>query len=98
MNVLLPRFLKSAYRKEPLITVLMTMGAVDALIGGFNDSWALFAFGACAAGVTLGYKWWRVLQRPPLPEEPVIQHYLPSRSSNSALPTLKTSKKNSSKT
>lgn len=98
MTIILPRFFRSAYRKEPLITVLITMGVVDALIGGLNDSWSLFAFGACAAGLTLSYKWWRVLQRRPLPEEPVIQHYLPSRSSNSALPILNTSKKPSSKT
>ncbi len=98
MNVLLPRFIKSSYRKEPLITVLITMGVVDALIGGLNDSWSLFGFGVCAAGLTLSYKWWRVLQRRPFPEEPVIQHYLPSRSSNSALPTLNSYKKNSSNT
>lgn len=95
MNVIFPRFLKSAYRREPIISVLITMGIVDALIGGFDDSWSLFAFGLGTAGVTLAYKWWRVFQQesPIIPEEPVVQHYLPSRSSSAALPMLSVSKK-----
>ncbi|MEH1825949.1 hypothetical protein [Nostoc sp.] len=94
MNAVLPRFLKSTYRKEPIISVLMTMGAMDALIGGLNDSWSLFAFGLGTAGIALGFKLWRFQQRRPLPEEPVVQHYLPSRSSSSTpLPMLSVSKK-----
>ncbi|MEH1924939.1 hypothetical protein [Nostoc sp.] len=94
MNAVLPRFLKSTYRKEPIISVLMTMGVMDALIGGLNDSWSLFAFGLGTAGIGLGFKLWRFQQRRPLPEEPVVQHYLPSRSSSSTpLPMLSVSKK-----
>lgn len=93
MNAVLPRFLKSAYRKEPIISALVTMGIVDALIGGFDDSWSLFAFGMGTAGITLAWRWWRIQQVSPLPEEPVVQHYLPSRSSSSALPMLSISKK-----
>ncbi|MEH1818994.1 MAG: hypothetical protein V7L31_07805 [Nostoc sp.] len=94
MNAVLPRFLKSTYRKEPLISVLMTMGVMDALIGGLNDSWSLFAFGLGTAGIALGFKLWRFQQRRPLPEEPVAQHYLPSPSSSSTpLPMLSVSKK-----
>jgi hypothetical protein len=93
MNAVLPRFLKSTYRKEPLISVLMTMGAMDALIGGLNDSWSLFAFGLGTAGIALGFKLWRIQQRRPVPEETVVQHYLPSRSSSPPLPMLSVSKK-----
>ncbi|NJM72244.1 MAG: hypothetical protein HC862_19855 [Scytonema sp. RU_4_4] len=93
MNAVFPRFLKSAYRKEPLISVLITMGVIDALIGGFDDNWSLFAFGLGTTGITLAYKWWRIQQRRPLPEEPVVQHYLPERSSSAALPMLSVSKK-----
>ncbi len=93
MNVIFPRFVKSAYRREPIISILITMGIVDAVIGGFNDSWSLFVIGLGTAGVTLAYKLWRVQQRPPLPEEPVVQHYLSDRSSSSALPMLTVSKK-----
>ncbi|MBC6434297.1 hypothetical protein FM036_28320 [Nostoc sp. HG1] len=93
MNAVLPRFLKSTYRKEPLISVLITMGAIDALIGGLNDSWSLFAFGLGTTGIALAFKLWRFQQRRSLPEEPVVQHYLPSRSSSAPLPMLSISKK-----
>ncbi|MCF4967280.1 MULTISPECIES: hypothetical protein [Nostocales] len=94
MNAVLPRFLKSAYRREPIVSILITMGVVDALIGGFDDSWSLFAVGLGTAGVALAFKLWRnSQQQPPLPEEPVVQHYLPPRSSNSTLPMLTVNKK-----
>lgn len=94
MNAVFPRIVKSAYRKEPLITILITMGIVDALIGGFDDSWALFIFGLGTLGTALIIRWLRIQQRPPLPnEEPVKQLYLPTQSSNSSLPMLSISKK-----
>jgi hypothetical protein len=94
MNVALPRFLKSAYRREPIISVLITMGVVDAVIGGLDDSWSLFAVGLGTAGITLAWKLWRMQQRRPiLEEEPVVQHYLPPRSSSPTLPILTVTKK-----
>jgi hypothetical protein len=93
MNAVLPRFLKSAYRKDPIISVLLTMGLVDALIGGLDDSWTLFAFGLGIAGISLAFKLWRIQQQKPLPDEPVVQHYLPSQSSSPTLPMLSISKK-----
>ena len=95
MNAVLPRVLKSAYRKEPLITIFMTVGIVDALIGGLDDSWSLFAFGLGALGVALTLKLWRMQQRPPISEEPQTQEYkyLPAQSSNSTLPMLSIEKK-----
>ncbi|TVP65038.1 MAG: hypothetical protein EA343_04140 [Nodularia sp. (in: Bacteria)] len=93
MNAVLPRFLKSAYRRDPIISVLMTVGVVDALIGGMNDSWSLFTVGLGTAGISLAFKLWRIQQRRPLPDEPVVQHYLPSQSSSPTLPLLTISKK-----
>jgi hypothetical protein len=93
MNAVLPRFLKSAYRKEPIISALITVGIMDALIGGLDDSWSLFTFGLGTAGIALVFKLWRMQQRPALPEEPVAQYYLPPQSSADALPVLKVSKK-----
>ncbi|MEC4816153.1 MAG: hypothetical protein SAK29_23225 [Scytonema sp. PMC 1069.18] len=94
MNAVFPRFLKLAYRREPIISVLITMGIVDAVIGGFDDSWSLFAFGLSTVGISLAYKWWRIQQRPPIPiEQPEVQRYLPSRSSSSTLPMLSVTKK-----
>ena len=93
--IALPRLIKSYYRREPLISILITRGVIDALMGGFDDSGSLFAFGLGTAGLTLMLRLWRVQQQRPLPEEepPVVQRYLPSRSSSSALPMLSVSKK-----
>jgi hypothetical protein len=93
MNAVLPRFLKSAYRKEPITSALVTIGTVDAVIGGFDDSWSLFAFGLGTVGIALVLKLWQMQQRQPLPEEPVVQYYLPPQSSTDPLPVLKVSKK-----
>ncbi len=94
MNAVLPRFLKSAYRREPIVTILMTMGLIDALIGGLDDSWSLFAVGLGTAGFSLAFKLWRSSQQQrPAPEEPVVQHYLPPRSSSPTLPMLTVNKK-----
>ncbi|MBV6623462.1 MAG: hypothetical protein KI793_11090 [Rivularia sp. (in: Bacteria)] len=95
MNAVFPRIVKSAYRKEPLITILITMGIVDALIGGLDDSWALFIFGLGTVGAALIIRWLRIQQRPDLQnaDEPVKQLYLPPHSSNSSLPMLSINKK-----
>jgi hypothetical protein len=95
MNVALPRLLKSAYRKDPIVSVLITVGIIDALIGGFDDSWSLFAFGLGTAGLTLAWRFWKAQQNRPLPKEEkaTTQLYLPSRSSSSSLPMLSIQKK-----
>ncbi|AFZ03106.1 hypothetical protein [Calothrix sp. PCC 6303] len=97
MNAVLPRILKSAYRRDPIISVVMTMGLVDALIGGLDDSWSLFIFGLIITGASLGVKLWKVQQNRQIPQdEPVLQQrYLPSKSSSSAsaLPMLSVTKK-----
>lgn len=92
MNHALPRFLKSAYRKEPLPSFLITIGVVDAAIGGFDDRWSLFAFGLGSIGVAIAIRWWLMQQRPEPPQR-VAQKYLPSSSSRPVLPMLKASKK-----
>ncbi|WP_096623659.1 hypothetical protein [Calothrix sp. NIES-3974] len=94
MNAVLPYLLKSAYRREPVVSFLVTIGVVDALIGGFDDSWSLFWFGLGTAGISLAVRWWRSQQQNhPIEEEVVVQRYLPPQSSNSSLPMLSMSKK-----
>ncbi|MBW4638894.1 MAG: hypothetical protein KME05_11780 [Gloeocapsa sp. UFS-A4-WI-NPMV-4B04] len=98
MNAALPRFLKSAYRKEPLPSFLITIGVVDAVIGGLDDRWSLFTFGLGSVGVAIALRWWLVQQHRPIVQKQVPQRYLPPSSSHSPLPPLATStKKNSQK-
>ncbi|PPS45634.1 hypothetical protein [Chroococcidiopsis sp. TS-821] len=95
MNAALPKLIKSAYRKEPLPSVLVTMGAVDAVIGGLGDRWSLFAFGLVTVGIAIGLRWWLLQQQRPYPTESMTTtpRYLPPSSSHQALPVLKASKK-----
>ena len=92
MNAILPQFLKSFYRKDPIISVLITMGIMDALIGGLDNSWSLFAFGLGTTGVALGLKLASKLSRSPREEGRTFQYYLPPTSSSSSLPIIKPTK------
>jgi len=94
MNAALPRFLKSVYRKEPLPSFLVTVGVVDAVIGGLGDRWSLLTLGLGTVGVAIGLRWWLMSQRRPRSAAPVVQHYLPPSSSRPALPILTAAKKN----
>lgn len=93
MNAALPKLL-SAYRKEPLPSVLVTMGAVDAVIGGLGDRWSLFTFGLVTVSIAIGLRWWMLQQRRSYPtEEIATPRYLPPSNSQQALPVLKVAKK-----
>lgn len=95
MNASLPRFFKSVYRKEPISSFLLTIGVVDAVMGGFDDSWSLLLFGLGTIGVAIALRLWLLQQRrPEEPPEPAApQRYLPYRSSRPVLPTITTSNK-----
>ncbi|MFN4279190.1 hypothetical protein [Thermosynechococcus sp.] len=86
-----PRFLRKAYRKEPISAFLLLMGGVDSTIGGVGGYNGLLLLGLGLMGSALLY---RLLQRSPerpLPEK-VPQYALPPQSSQ-PLPMLTMSKK-----
>jgi hypothetical protein len=93
MSIFLPRFLRSAYRREPLTSVLMTMGAVDAALGGASNHGGLLIVGIATFGGALGLRWLQSQRRSDLFVEPAVQHYLPPQSSQSELPMLSMRKK-----
>ncbi|PSB30288.1 hypothetical protein C7B70_16510 [Chlorogloea sp. CCALA 695] len=91
MNPINPRFLSSMYRKEPIPSFLVTIGLVNAIIGGLNDRTGLFSLGlATVGGAILGR--WRMQQKPTAQIQPKSQIYLSAASSDS-VPTLKTPKR-----
>jgi hypothetical protein len=93
MNVVWSRMLKSAYRKEPISSFIITIGLVDAVIGVGGDRWSLVAFGLGAAGVAFALRWWKMRQtRIDVPQQSPI-YYLPDRSSSSRLPMLTASRR-----
>jgi len=96
MNIVWSRFLRSLYRKEPITGFLITVGAVDAAIGGLGEHWSLFAFGTGTIAVAIALRWWQQHRQATLEQThraPV--HILPPQTSSSALPSLTMPKKQS---
>jgi hypothetical protein len=97
MNLLSSRMLKSAYRKEPISSFIITVGAVDAVIGGVGDRLSLMLLGVGVVGVAIAFRWWKIRQsKIEFPSGPPI-HYLPGHSSRPQLPTLSVSRKKTSR-
>jgi hypothetical protein len=88
MNRSWQRLLRSPYRRDPVVSLIVTMGIVDAVMGGASDRWSLMSMGLGMAGAAIVWRWWRSQQRHvELPSRAPI-HYLPERSSRPALPAL----------
>lgn len=94
MNNALFRFIKSAYRQEPISSFIITMGAVDAVIGGVENSGSLFGFGLSMVGLALFLRLWQILRHEPeeVPEQ-IPERYLPPSSSRPQMPMLMAQKK-----
>ncbi|MEQ9368563.1 MAG: hypothetical protein RIG63_05955 [Coleofasciculus chthonoplastes F3-SA18-01] len=93
MNALGPRFWKLAYRKEPISSFIVTVGAVDAVIGGVGERWSLLTFGLMMVMLAIGLRWWQSQRRQTELAEQPVTHYLPSSPSRPPLPMLSTSKR-----
>jgi len=89
MDILWSRLLRSLYRKEPVTGFLITVGVVDAAIGGLGEHWSLFSFGAGTIAVAIALRWWQQQRRAaPEPMPPAPVHILPPQGSRPNLPTL----------
>jgi hypothetical protein len=87
MNAIFPTFLKRLYRKEPISSFIIIIGAVDAVLGGVNAIGTLTILGFLTAGTALGYRWWCIQQAESTAERKSKQLYLPS-SDRAPLPNL----------
>jgi hypothetical protein len=89
MNAIFPTFLKRLYRKEPISSFIIIVGAVDAVLGGVNEVGTLMILGLLTSGMAIGYRWWCIQQSETDSERKSKQLYLPSSNSNrSPLPDL----------
>jgi hypothetical protein len=93
MNALLPRFLKSAYRKEPISSFVVIVGSIDAVIGGIDESWSLLGFGLSLVGVAIALRWWQIQRSQDEPTQQPPKYFLPPQSSRPALPILNDAKR-----
>jgi hypothetical protein len=89
MNRTWTHSLKTAYRKEPISSFILTVGAVDATIGGIGTWGSLLALGLTVMGIA-GILRWLILRnhpvKPPIESAPI--RYLLDRSSRPSLPLL----------
>jgi hypothetical protein len=83
-----PRFLKNAYRKEPITGFILAVGAVDTVIGGVGRHWTLLGFGVTVVAIAILARWLQIHKGRTLPREGKARYYLPERSSGIPLPVL----------
>lgn len=93
MNALWLRMFKSAYRREPIVSFIITVGAVDAVIGGVGASWSLLSFGLGTVGVAVAVRWWQSQDSRVESPEAAPEYYLPPSSSRPPLPMLNPKRK-----
>jgi hypothetical protein len=89
MNASFPTVLKRLYRKEPISSFIIIVGAVDAVIGGVNEIGLLMILGLLTSGVAIGYRWWCIQQVEAKYNPKAKQLYLPPQSEDrSPLPNF----------
>ena len=92
MNILWHRFFKSAYRKEPISSFILIIGAVDAVIGGVGERWTLLSFGLIMVLLAAVVRWWQVQRAQAVLAEETARYFLPPSSSRPPLPMLTSEK------
>lgn len=92
----MPRFLKSAYRKEPISSFILIVGAVDAVIGGVGERWTLLSFGVVMVLVAIALRYLQLSSRQPSNLEETPVRYLPAAPTSPPIPQLRKEKRRSS--
>jgi protein-S-isoprenylcysteine O-methyltransferase Ste14 len=94
MDIVWSRFFKSLYRRQSVVGFVVTVGLVDAAIGGFTEHWSLLAIGLGTVSVAIAFRWWQLHHRREIVEQQRAPIYiLPPQSSQPSLPRLSVAKK-----
>ncbi len=89
--------LKYLYRKDRIATFIVIVGAVDAAIGGVDESWSLFAVGLSTIGAAFVYRLLSFKGNQIEEKEQSPQYYLPPQSSATRGPLPNLSNKRNSR-
>ena len=93
INALWLRILRTAYRKDPVVSFVVTMGVVDAVIGGVEGSWSLFGLGMGTVGMAIILRFWLLKRSHQIEQTTAVpEYYLPPNSSRPQLPILNRNK------
>ncbi len=87
--------MKSMYRKEPIISFMVTGGIVNVALGGLTEHWSLMSVGLSVVGVAIALWARQSLTRrraEPTSKRPPV--YVLPPASSSTLPMLNVPKKN----
>jgi len=93
INTIMPRFLKLAYRKEPVSSFILIIGAVDAVMGGVGQRWTLLSLGMLIILIAAAVRWLQAQQTQVVIPEKINRKMLPPSSTNSPLPVLNSRQK-----
>lgn len=88
MTPLIPRFLRVFYRKEPISSFILVVGAVNLVLGGVGQRWSLFSLGLVVAMIAVGLRWWQGQKSTAIASKHQPQRFLPPSSSRPPLPML----------
>jgi hypothetical protein len=91
-NLIWPRFLKKAYRQEPITSFIFTAATVDVIIGTLGQRWTLLSLGVTVMAIASLSRWRQIQKAKEITGEEAARYYLPPQSSQVALPTLKNEK------
>lgn len=92
MKTLIPKSLYSTYRKEPISAFILIIGVVDGIIGGFSEHWTLLSLGLLLVVTSATVRWLQIQKSQNSITKQSSNRYLPSSTSHTPLPTLKTQK------
>ncbi|NJN20172.1 MAG: hypothetical protein HC812_01895 [Leptolyngbya sp. RL_3_1] len=91
-----PRLIQRRFRKEPIISMVMTVGLMNALLGSLQGQALLAVLGVLVVGGTLSWRtWYRYRRRAPMSDRPSMR-YLPDRTSRPQMPVMGLSAKRQS--
>jgi len=88
------RFIQRSFRKEPVISMVVTIGLVNALLGSLQGQALLAVLGVLVVGGSLSWRPWH--HRRPTPMAQRSMRYLPDQSSRPPMPIVGLSSKRQS--